>query len=131
MRAVLRTLVQCHRNGILHRDIKPGNFMLLDESPKAPLKVIGAVRACSRSACCAAPQCLCIAQPRPPSTVLAPARPASLTLATRSLSWQVVQQDTWPKRALIDAAPQSVPRCIRTPADLGWKCRSTDLPMRT
>eukprot|EP01026_Neomeris_dumetosa_P081538 TRINITY_DN917_c0_g1_i1.p1 TRINITY_DN917_c0_g1~~TRINITY_DN917_c0_g1_i1.p1 ORF type:complete len:604 (+),score=84.81 TRINITY_DN917_c0_g1_i1:162-1973(+) len=40
MRAVLKTLAQCHALHILHRDIKPGNFMLLDESDKAPLKAI-------------------------------------------------------------------------------------------
>ena len=42
MRAVLRTLAQCHAKRILHRDVKPGNFMLLDESDGAPLKAIGA-----------------------------------------------------------------------------------------
>jgi calcium-dependent protein kinase len=41
MRAVLRTVAQCHSQRILHRDIKPGNFMLLSDSPKAPLKAIG------------------------------------------------------------------------------------------
>jgi calcium-dependent protein kinase len=40
MRAVLRTLAQCHSHRILHRDIKPGNFMLLDESERSPLKAI-------------------------------------------------------------------------------------------
>eukprot|EP00884_Botryococcus_braunii_P014384 jgi/Botrbrau1/22947/Bobra.0030s0022.1 len=30
LRGVMRTLQQCHSNNILHRDIKPGNFMLLD-----------------------------------------------------------------------------------------------------
>lgn len=40
MRAVLRTLAQCHSHHILHRDIKPGNFMLSDDSDKAPLKAI-------------------------------------------------------------------------------------------
>jgi len=40
MRAVLKTLAQCHSHHILHRDIKPQNFMLLDESDKAPLKAI-------------------------------------------------------------------------------------------
>ncbi len=41
MRAVLRTLAQCHTQCILHRDIKPGNFMLLTEAEDAPLKAIG------------------------------------------------------------------------------------------
>jgi hypothetical protein len=41
MRAVLRTLAQCHHARILHRDIKPGNFMLLTEAEDAPLKAIG------------------------------------------------------------------------------------------
>lgn len=41
MRAVLRTLVQCQAQCILHRDIKPGNFMLLDEREEAPVKAIG------------------------------------------------------------------------------------------
>ncbi|GLC44056.1 hypothetical protein PLESTB_000223900 [Pleodorina starrii] len=40
MRAVLRTLAQCHANNILHRDIKPGNFMLLSTDDRAPVKAI-------------------------------------------------------------------------------------------
>jgi len=40
MRAVLRTAAQCHAGGILHRDIKPGNFMFLDDRPDAPIKAI-------------------------------------------------------------------------------------------
>ncbi|GBF90915.1 calcium-dependent kinase [Raphidocelis subcapitata] len=40
MRAVLRTLAQCHSHHTLHRDVKPGNFMLLDDSDRAPLKAI-------------------------------------------------------------------------------------------
>lgn len=41
MRAVLRTLAQCHSHRTLHRDIKPSNFMLLNNSDRAPLKAIG------------------------------------------------------------------------------------------
>mmetsp|Transcript_3723 Transcript_3723/g.10106 ORF Transcript_3723/g.10106 Transcript_3723/m.10106 type:complete len:957 (-) Transcript_3723:900-3770(-) len=40
IRAVLRTLAQCHAHNVLHRDIKPGNFMLLNEDERAPVKAI-------------------------------------------------------------------------------------------
>ncbi|CAG9460057.1 unnamed protein product [Pedinophyceae sp. YPF-701] len=40
MRAVLRTLAQCHANNIIHRDVKPGNFMFLDDSDHARVKAI-------------------------------------------------------------------------------------------
>ncbi len=40
MRAVLRTLAQCHSHHILHRDVKPGNFMLASDDDAAPLKAI-------------------------------------------------------------------------------------------
>ena len=41
MRSVLRTLAQCHARKVLHRDIKPGNFLLATPDDKAPLKAIG------------------------------------------------------------------------------------------
>jgi calcium-dependent protein kinase len=40
MRAVLRTLAQCHSHHILHRDVKPGNFMLANGDDRSPLKAI-------------------------------------------------------------------------------------------
>lgn len=41
MRAVLRTLAQCHERNILHRDIKPGNFMFLKkDDPHSAIKAI-------------------------------------------------------------------------------------------
>ena len=41
MRGVLRTLAQCHKRHILHRDVKPGNFLLLNNKEDAPIKAIG------------------------------------------------------------------------------------------
>lgn len=40
MRAVLRTIAQCHSQHLLHRDVKPGNFLLLNDDEQAPLKAI-------------------------------------------------------------------------------------------
>lgn len=40
MRAVLKTLAQCHVHNILHRDIKPGNFMLASKEEDARIKAI-------------------------------------------------------------------------------------------
>jgi calcium-dependent protein kinase len=40
MRAVLKTLAQCHAHNILHRDIKPGNFMLESDAEDARIKAI-------------------------------------------------------------------------------------------
>ncbi|KAJ9523991.1 hypothetical protein QJQ45_022363 [Haematococcus lacustris] len=40
MRAVLRTIAQCHAHQVLHRDIKPGNFMLLSCDERSPLRAI-------------------------------------------------------------------------------------------
>ncbi|KAL4458324.1 hypothetical protein ABPG75_013189 [Micractinium tetrahymenae] len=40
LRAVLRTIAQCHAKCIIHRDIKPENFLLLSDDPGAPLKAI-------------------------------------------------------------------------------------------
>ncbi|GAB4824010.1 hypothetical protein N2152v2_011056 [Parachlorella kessleri] len=40
MRAVLRTVAQCHAKNIVHRDIKPENFLLLTTEDTAPVKAI-------------------------------------------------------------------------------------------
>ena len=40
LRAVLRTLAIMHSRSILHNDVKPGNFMLLNDSETSPLKSI-------------------------------------------------------------------------------------------
>ena len=38
-RDVLRTLVQCHAHGVVHLDVKPGNFLFRDRT-RSRLKVI-------------------------------------------------------------------------------------------
>ena len=40
MRDVMRTLVQFHARRLLHRDVKPGNFLLASTAEGAPLKAI-------------------------------------------------------------------------------------------
>ena len=40
LRAVLRTLAQCHAKGIIHRDVKPENFVFQSDEEGAPLKAI-------------------------------------------------------------------------------------------
>lgn len=37
---VLQCIAQCHHQRILHRDIKPGNFLLLDTTELSPIKAI-------------------------------------------------------------------------------------------
>jgi calcium-dependent protein kinase len=40
MRSVLRTIAVMHSHQILHRDIKPGNWMLLSSDVRSPMKAI-------------------------------------------------------------------------------------------
>ncbi|KAG1666313.1 hypothetical protein FOA52_004795 [Chlamydomonas sp. UWO 241] len=40
MRSVLRTIAVMHSHNILHRDIKPGNWMLLNDSDRSAMKAI-------------------------------------------------------------------------------------------
>ncbi len=36
---VLQAVAQCHAKGVMVRDVKPENFLFLDDRPNAPLKV--------------------------------------------------------------------------------------------
>ncbi|KAI3425767.1 hypothetical protein D9Q98_007742 [Chlorella vulgaris] len=40
LRAVLRTVAQCHAKRVIHRDIKPENFLFLSEDEASPIKAI-------------------------------------------------------------------------------------------
>lgn len=40
MRSILQTIAQCHARNIIHRDVKPENFLLLSKEEGAPLKAI-------------------------------------------------------------------------------------------
>ena len=40
LRSVLQTVAQCHARSIIHRDVKPENFLLLSTDAAAPLKAI-------------------------------------------------------------------------------------------
>lgn len=40
MRSVLQTLAVCHATGILHRDVKPDNFLLLDDEEGSRIKAV-------------------------------------------------------------------------------------------
>jgi calcium-dependent protein kinase len=40
MRSVVQTVAHCHERNILHRDVKPSNFLLLSDSPDAPVKAV-------------------------------------------------------------------------------------------
>eukprot|EP00890_Picochlorum_soloecismus_P004019 jgi/Picsp_1/4618/NSC_01988-R1_calcium-dependent protein kinase 34 len=40
IRSVLQTVATCHARHIIHRDVKPENFLFLKNNPKSPLKAI-------------------------------------------------------------------------------------------
>jgi len=39
IRQILESLKECHRNGIIHRDVKPENLILESRTPNAPVKL--------------------------------------------------------------------------------------------
>lgn len=38
VRAMLRTVAQCHAKNVMYRDVKPDNFLFLNKTPSSPLK---------------------------------------------------------------------------------------------
>jgi len=78
MRDVLRVIAQCHSKQLLHRDIKPGNFLLASEKEGAPLKAID----------------LGLAAPFVPGK---PREDLGLDGTPYYMAPEVLRSDTWPK----------------------------------
>ena len=98
MRAVLRTVAQCHYHRILHRDIKPGNFMLLEDDPLSPVKAIGEAPDSSLTASSTCPPM--------PRYLMIPAHAQGLKAAfMQTLAWlsslspAICRGETWAWRA--------------------------------